>query len=157
MLCWFELFECDRNNHSYEHIEVQRIGKQPASRKATETQSLYFFSASLHRASQVVLMVKHPPASEEDVKDEGSIPLLGRSPGEGNGYPFQYSWLDSVMDRGTWWATVHGVTKSRTWLKWISTQAHGSTVSQGPILSHCQSTWKVYFPSKPPTFTFPSM
>ena len=100
---------------------------------------------------------KYPPANEEDVKGEGSIPLLGRSPGEGNGYPLQYSWLDNVMDRGTWQATVLGVTKRQTWLKWISTQAHGPSVSQGPIFLHCQSTWKVYFPSKSPTFTFPSM
>ena len=46
--------------------------------------------------------------------DLGSVPGLGRSPGEGNGNPFQYSCLENPMDRGTWWATVHGVTKSRT-------------------------------------------
>ena len=40
-----------------------------------------------------------------------SIPGLGRSPGEGNGNPLQDSCLDNPMDRGTWWATVHGVTK----------------------------------------------
>ena len=42
------------------------------------------------------------------------IPRLGRSPGEGNGYPLQYSCLKNSMDRGAWWATVHGVTKSWT-------------------------------------------
>ena len=41
----------------------------------------------------------------------GSIPGLGRSPGEGNGNPLQYSCLENSMDRGTWWATVHGVHK----------------------------------------------
>ena len=41
--------------------------------------------------------------------DEGFIPGLGRSPGEGNGNPLQYSCLESPMDRGAWWATVHGV------------------------------------------------
>ena len=41
----------------------------------------------------------------------GSIPGLGRSPGEGNGNPLQYSCLENPMDRGTWWATVHGVTR----------------------------------------------
>ena len=46
----------------------------------------------------------------------GSIPGLGRSPGEGNGNPFQYSCLENPMDGGAWWATVHGVTKCRTWL-----------------------------------------
>ena len=48
--------------------------------------------------------------------DLGSIPGLGRFSGEGNGYPFQYSCLKNSMDKGVWWATVHGVTKSRTWL-----------------------------------------
>ena len=46
--------------------------------------------------------------------DLGSIPGLGRSPGEGNGNPLQYSCLENPMDRGAWWATVHGVAKSRT-------------------------------------------
>ena len=46
--------------------------------------------------------------------DLGSIPGLGRSPGEGNGNPLQYSCLENPMDRGAWWATVHRVTKSRT-------------------------------------------
>ena len=49
------------------------------------------------------------------------IPGLGRSPGEGNGNPLQYSCLENSMDRVTWWATVHGVTKSWTWLRWLST------------------------------------
>ena len=44
--------------------------------------------------------------------DPGLIPGSGRSPGEGNGYPLQYSSLEKSKDRGAWWATVHGVTKS---------------------------------------------
>ena len=55
--------------------------------------------------------VKHLPALQEDL---GSIPRSGRSPGEGNGNPFQYSHLENSMDGGAWWATVHGVAKSRT-------------------------------------------
>ena len=43
--------------------------------------------------------------------DLGSISVLGRSPGEGNGNPLQYSCLENPMDRGAWWATVHGVTR----------------------------------------------
>ena len=45
--------------------------------------------------------------------DLGSVPGLGRSSGEGTGYPLQYSCLKNSMDRGAWWATVHGVTKSQ--------------------------------------------
>ena len=46
--------------------------------------------------------------------DPGLIPRLGRSLGEGNGYPIQYSCLESSMDRGTWWTTVHAATESNT-------------------------------------------
>ena len=56
-------------------------------------------------------LVKKPPANAEDA---GSIPGTGRSPGEGNGNPFQYSCLENPMDGGAWWATVHGVTESQT-------------------------------------------
>ena len=51
-------------------------------------------------------MVKNPPANAGDMD---SIPGLGRSPGEGNGNPLQYSCLGNPMDRGAWWTTVHGV------------------------------------------------
>ena len=51
-----------------------------------------------------------------NVRDLDLIPGLGRSPGEGNGDPLQYSHLENSMDRGAWWAIVHEVTKSQTWL-----------------------------------------
>ena len=56
-------------------------------------------------------MVKNLPANAGDV---GLIPGSGRSPGGGNGNLLQYSCLENPMDRGAWWATVHGVTKSWT-------------------------------------------
>ena len=49
-----------------------------------------------------------------NVGDLGLIPGSGRFPGEGNGYPLQYSCLENSMDRGAWWVAVHGVAKSRT-------------------------------------------
>ena len=52
--------------------------------------------------------------SAHNAGDLGLIPGLGRSPGEGNGNPLQYSCLENPMDGGSWWATVHGVAKSRT-------------------------------------------
>ena len=58
-------------------------------------------------------MVKNPPANAGDA---GLIPRLGRSPGEGDGNLLQYSSLENPMDRGAWWATVHGVAKSQTQL-----------------------------------------
>ena len=53
-------------------------------------------------------------ASACNAGDLGSVPGSGRSPGEGNGNPLQYSCLENPMDGGAWWATVHGVAKSRT-------------------------------------------
>ena len=53
-------------------------------------------------------------ASARSAGDPGSIPGSGRSPREGNGYPLWYSRLENSMDRGAWWATVHGVTKGQT-------------------------------------------
>ena len=58
-------------------------------------------------------MVKNPPDNAGDERDMGSIPGSGRSPGDGNGNPLQYSCLGKPMDRGAWWATVHGVAKSK--------------------------------------------
>ena len=54
---------------------------------------------------------KNPPAKAGDAGDRGLNPGLGRSPGKGNGKPLQYSCRDNLMDRATWWPTVHGVTK----------------------------------------------
>ena len=56
-------------------------------------------------------------ASACSVGDLGSIPGLGRSPGEGNGNPLQYACLENPMDGGAWWIRVHGVAKSRTQLR----------------------------------------
>ena len=58
-------------------------------------------------------VVKKPPANAEDTGGVGLITGSGRSPGGGNGNPFQYSCLENPMDRGAWQGIVHGVTKSR--------------------------------------------
>ena len=57
-------------------------------------------------------MVKNPPANAGDIGDSGSISGSGRSPGGEPGNPLQYSCLENPMDRGAWWATVHGVAES---------------------------------------------
>ena len=59
-------------------------------------------------------MVKNLPANAGDLRDVGSIPGSGRSPGEGSGNPLQYSCLGNPRDRGAWWATVFGVAESDT-------------------------------------------
>ena len=69
----------------------------------------YYISVHFPGGSEV----KNLPANAGDA---GSIPGLGRYPGEGNGHPFQYSYLGHPLDRGAWWATVLGVAKSQTQL-----------------------------------------
>ena len=65
-------------------------------------------------ASQGERVVKSPPANAGDLRDSGLTPGLGRSPGGGHGNPLQYSCMENPKDRGAWWATVHGVTKSQS-------------------------------------------
>ena len=61
-----------------------------------------------------ILQLKNLPANAGDIRDVGSISELGRSPGEGNSNPLQYSCLENPMDIGAWRAIVYGVTQSRT-------------------------------------------
>ena len=60
----------------------------------------------------MALVIKNLPANAEDVRDAGSIPGSGRSPGKGHDNPLQYSYLDNSMDRGAWRATVQGITNT---------------------------------------------
>ena len=75
--------------------------------------------------------VKDLPANAGDA---GSICGLGRFLGEGNGYPLQYSCLENSMDRGAWWASVHGVAKSRKQLSRHEMNKEGGTEAS----SHCE-------------------
>ena len=65
----------------------------------------------------MAVVVKNMSVNAKDIRDMGSIPGLGRSPRGGHGNPLQYSCLENPMERGSWWATVHVVAKSRTQLK----------------------------------------
>ena len=71
-------------------------------------------------ASQVVLVVKNPPANTGDIRDADSVPGLRRSPGGEHGIPLQYSCLENLINRGAWWATAHMVTMSQTQSKQLS-------------------------------------
>ena len=83
----------------------------------------------------MALVVKNSPANAGDIGNTDSIHGSGRSPGEGNGSPPQYSCLENLMDRGSWRATVHRVAKSQTGLKLLSTH-HTQASSLGG------NTWK---------------
>ena len=67
-----------------------------------------------HGNFEVALVVKNPPVNARDVRNAGSIPGSGRSPGGGNGNPLQCCCLQNLMDSGAWRATVHGVAESDT-------------------------------------------
>ena len=80
-------------------------------------------AACSSQASEVAPVVKNLPANVGDLRHAGSIPGSGRSSGGGHGNPLQYSCLENPMDRGAWRATVHGVIKSQTRLKQLSSHA----------------------------------
>ena len=71
-------------------------------------------------------MVKNPPANVGDSRDMGLIPGSGRLPGTGNDNPLQYSCLENPMDRGAWWAAVHGVEKESDTVKQLSMHIHSN-------------------------------
>ena len=101
-----------------------------------------FFGSKIHTTtSQVALVVKNLPANTGDVRDVGLIPGSGRSLGGGQGNPLQYSWLENPMDRGAWQTTVHGVAKSQTQLKRLSTHM----VSLQTVNVHLWSDLTIFF------------
>ena len=74
----------------------------------------------LELTNESSLVAQSVKASAYNVGDPGSIPGLGRSPGEGNGTPFQYFYLGNFKDRGAWRATVQGVAKELDTTEWLS-------------------------------------
>ena len=101
----------------YIELEIMKTQEESLTFLLTAEILLDERASSKNGASQVVLVVKNPPANMGHARVVGLIPGLGRSPGEGNGNPLQYFCLEHPMDRGAWWATVHGVTKSLIRLK----------------------------------------
>ena len=97
-----------------------------------------FILTLLFWASQVVLVVKNPPANAGDLRDIGLIPGQGRSPGGGHGNPLQYCCMENPVDRGAWRAEIHGVTQSQTKLKQFSKGQH--MIAFGIMYYHCLYT-----------------
>ena len=84
------------------------------------------------------------------VGDLGSIPGSGRSPGEGNGNPLQYSCLENPMDGGAWWATVHGIEKSRTRLSDFTSLHFFNLDSEKAMAPHSSTlAWEIPWMEKP--------
>ena len=106
-----------RNHGSSSVIFPSASLSQPKPRDISRLASVWLLTTFINAtsstalASQVLLVVKNPPASAGDVRDRGSIPGSGRAPGGGNGYPLQYSCLENPMDPWAWRVIVNGVTK----------------------------------------------
>ena len=88
-------------------------------------------------------------ASACNAGDLGSIPGSGRSPGEGNGAPLQYSWLENSKDGGAWWATVHGVTKSWTRLSDFTLFFHFHALEKAMATHSSVLAWRIPGKGKP--------
>ena len=125
------MINCSRKKHKkickmcYAFIKVIISRKQDNPIISIHTQFRSLFVRGFPRGSL-------GKESAWNLGDLGLIPGLGRSPGEGNGYPLQYSCLENSMDRGAWQATAHRVAKSPTLLKWLSTVSR----SVSPALCH---------------------
>ena len=97
---WYVFWHCQENTMHQTQITACRTQSIPPS--------VFVLAENSFGAFQVPQQINNPHSNAGDV---GSIPGSGRSPGEGNGNPLQYSCLGNPMDRGVWWATVHGVPK----------------------------------------------
>ena len=103
---------------SWGSCELQKCPARNVPRESWSQQFVRKLKLHNHQALQTMGFPCSSVGKESacSTGDPGSIPGLGRSPREGNGNPLQYSCLENSMDRGAWWAIVHGVTKSRTQL-----------------------------------------
>ena len=113
------------------------VGTNSQAARGIKASHLYLLFNNIHitfGASQVALVVNNSFAGSYagDRREAGLIPGLGKSPGGGYGNPPQYSCLRNLLDRGAWWATVHGTAKSRTGLS-----EHTDTRITFTLCRHC--------------------
>ena len=117
------------------------------SANGNDSSSFFLLSTAMccghwYHVSQVALLVKNPSADAGNIRDVGSIPWSGRSPGGGHGNPLQYSCPENPMDRRAWQATVHWVAKNRTQLKQHSLHAHIPNIPLESSLALSQTAWE---------------
>ena len=110
--------------------------------------SICFLFNSPLQVSQAALLVKNLPANAGDLRDVGSIPGSGSSPGGGHGNPLQYSCLENPTDRGAWRPPGRRVAKSQTCLKWLSMHADVTTWEASDYICYEYSVICVVFRSK---------
>ena len=86
--------------------------------------------------------------SKESACNAGDMTLIpgsGRSPGEGNGNPLQYSCLENPVERGAWWAIVHGVAKESNMTEWLNSSNSSSVIVFGKMLHICALNVFIYW------------
>ena len=112
---WLRIWKESSRTHAHTQKDTQEIYQYFLSVGSTHSEMRIKFLRHhiLIVASQVVLVVKNLPSDAIDVRDPGLIPGSGRSPRGGHGNPLQYSCLENLTDRGTWWAMVPRVSKSQ--------------------------------------------
>ena len=124
---WVQSLICELRSHMLYGIAKKCLkikNKNFKTHVSNKTKQYFNPFKAYSWASQVALGVKNSPANAGDIRNTGSVPASGRPPGGGHSNPFQHSCLENPIDRAAWWATVHGVKKSRTQLKHARTQAY---------------------------------
>ena len=136
--------------------DVRTLGGFQLSSLVSTEMPWVFFSITLRIGLPWWFSSKDSTCSEGDSGDLGSIPGSGRSPGRGHGNPLQYSCLENPVDRGAWWATVHGVTKSQhNWAtkpppapgdyEFFLTDTQVAQVLLSLLLLEVQTSWPFFF------------
>ena len=138
MLRSSEIIFQERGQYEEQSPEMASVNSFPSYGQAPPTIQRQSSFPSLVDAKmcpfQVALVVKSPPAI---TRDASSIPGSGRYPGDGNGYPLQYSCLENSMDRGAWWATFHGDLKESDTTEWLTLSHFDTrTFNIGSVLLH---------------------
>ena len=135
------LMSSEHGMHKVRPATKERKYKKVAI-KVTELKNITIAEKNTLEGFSKGLVVENLPANAGDVRDAGSIPGLGRSPGGGHGNPFQYSCLENPMDRGAWREAVHRVMQSDT------TEATGQQELQNAFkLSNLKQIYKLFFVS----------
>ena len=140
--CYLPAMETETSYLTSWFLQVCSQGARPVSGPVSRT--LRCWSIDLTLSSRVCKLdldvTKNQPANAGDIRGTGLIPGWERSPGGGHGNPLQYSCLENPKHRGTWRATVHKVTQSRTWLKRLSSHTCVSSLFNRPLIS-LDCTW----------------
>ena len=138
----------------FSHVHLSHVTRMELVRKRAGKAWLMKVSSNLRDCPRGSV-VKNPPAHARDM---GSVPGSGRPPGEGNGNPLQYSCLGNPMDGGAWWATVHGLTKSWTWLSNWAAISNLNSLEMNYLHVSRQKRTHTFFPeSRKVTIEFPQL